>query len=417
MTTHRNWNLLVTLLAGFAVSSCDDDSTSAPTLPAFDPVPDAAKGPAIPPAGYLVQEVKDKLYWVSDGIYSCMFLSTGVGVIVVDAPQTIAPNLLAAIASVTSEPITHVVYSHHHADHIGGAGVLPKEAITIAQASTAALLRREADPNRPIPTVTFDDTYTLSVGTQTLILDYKGPNHDVGNIFIYAPSQKVLMLVDVVWPGWAPFDELGSPVDIRGYLDAHEQALAYGFDTLIAGHVNRLGTRNDVTTDAQFIADLEANAAAALQAFDPTSVFGELSDPTNVWAYGSLLLAGWPGKCVTRRFRPSELRGHAERVAGGRLAIERRPRTGNASRVVGAAAGRQRAQGWRRRSAGLSDQVSMMLRLSRAAPLEAQPQAAQPQSSIAPPGRDRSTSSVTTRTRSPTSLRRLTRAPTPSSPT
>jgi glyoxylase-like metal-dependent hydrolase (beta-lactamase superfamily II) len=299
MTTHRNLKLVVTLLAGLAVSSCDSDSTS-PSKPAtFDPVPDVAKGPAIPTAGYLVQEVKDKLYWVSDGIYSCMFLSTGVGVIVVDAPQTIAPHLLAAIASVTSEPITHVVYSHHHADHIGGAGVLPKEATIIAQTSTAALLQREADPNRPVPTITFDDTYTLSVGTQTLILDYKGPNHDVGNIFIYAPGQKVLMLVDIVWPGWAPFDELGSPVDIKGYLDALGQALAYDFDTLIAGHVNRLGTRDDVTTDTQYLADLEANAGAALQAFDPTSVLGELSDPTNVWAYGSLLLTGWPEKCVT----------------------------------------------------------------------------------------------------------------------
>src|SRR5262249_39595231 len=107
---------LVTLVAGFVASSCDDDST--PTTKAaarFDPVPDVAKGPAIPATGYLVQEIKDKLYWLTDGIYSCMFLSTGVGVIVVDAPQTLAPNLLAAIASVTDEPITHVVYSHHHA--------------------------------------------------------------------------------------------------------------------------------------------------------------------------------------------------------------------------------------------------------------------------------------------------------------
>jgi glyoxylase-like metal-dependent hydrolase (beta-lactamase superfamily II) len=300
MTTKRDFKLLLTLFAaGFVASACDDDTTSTTKAIRFDPVPDIAKGPAIPTTGYFVQEVKDKLYWMTDGIYSCMFLSTGVGVILVDVPQTLAPNLLAAIASVTNEPITHVVYSHHHADHIGGAGVLPKDTITMAQTSTAALLRREGDPNRPVPTVTFDDTHTLSVGSQTLILDYKGPNHDVGNIFIYAPKQKVLMLVDVVWPGWAPFDELGSPVDIKGYLDAHDQALAYDFDTLIAGHVNRLGTRDDVLTDMQFLADLEANAASALQAFDVTSVLHKLSDPTNAWAFGSLLLAGWPDKCAT----------------------------------------------------------------------------------------------------------------------
>jgi glyoxylase-like metal-dependent hydrolase (beta-lactamase superfamily II) len=300
---------VVVAAGGVGVSACSNAAASPPPPTCeggsgagpirFDPVPTIAQGPAIPAAGFLVQEVRDKLYWVTDGIYSCMFLSTGAGVIVVDAPQTIAPNLLAAIASVTSEPVTHVVYSHHHADHIGGAGVLPSTATFIAQQDTAALLQREADPNRPVPTVTFSDTYTLTVGTQTLTLDYHGPNHDVGNIFIYAPSQKVLMLVDVVWPGWAPFDELGSPSDVKGYLAAHDQALAYDFDTLIAGHVNRLGTRADIMTDQQYLADLEMNAAAALQTFDAGAVTSQLTDPTNVWAYGAALLASWPTQCVS----------------------------------------------------------------------------------------------------------------------
>lgn len=180
-------------------SACDGGASAGP--PSYDPIPASARGPALTSAGYLVQEVKDKLYWLTDGIYSCMFLSTGSGVIVVDVPQTIAPNLIKAIASVTAEPITHVVYSHHHADHIGGAAVIPKGATFIAQENTASLLAREADPNRPVPTVTFTDTYTLTVGSQTLVLDYKGPNHDVGNIFIYAPAQKVLMLVDVIGRG------------------------------------------------------------------------------------------------------------------------------------------------------------------------------------------------------------------------
>ena len=278
------------------VVACDAGASASP--PIYDPVPASAQGPALASAGYLVQEVNKKLYWMTDGVYSCMFLSTGAGVIVVDVPQTLAPNLLKAIASVTSEPITHVVYSHHHADHIGGAGVVPKGAIFVAQQETASLLQREADPNRPVPTVTFADTYTLTVGSQTLVLDYKGPNHDIGNIFIYAPAQKVLMLVDVVWPGWAPFDQLGSPVDMKGYLAAHDDALAYDFESLIGGHVNRLGTKADVQMDKQYLADLEANAGAALQTFDMTTVTSQLTDPTNVWAYGLALLDTWPKKCV-----------------------------------------------------------------------------------------------------------------------
>lgn len=43
---------------------------------------------------------------------------------------------------------------------------------------------------------------------QELRLDYRGPNHSEGNIFIWAPKQKLLMLVDVIFPGWVPSTRL-----------------------------------------------------------------------------------------------------------------------------------------------------------------------------------------------------------------
>src|SRR4029078_11672017 len=87
------------------------------------PLPEAAKGVPIPPdKGYSVKEISDGLYWVTEGAYVSMFLTTGKGVIVVDAPPSFGDKMLKAIAEVTKEPITYVIYSHSHADHIGGAG-------------------------------------------------------------------------------------------------------------------------------------------------------------------------------------------------------------------------------------------------------------------------------------------------------
>ena len=57
-------------------------------------LPEAAKGPAIPPKGYLVEEIRDHLYWVTDGSYNTMFLVTDKGVVVVDAPPYWAKNIL-----------------------------------------------------------------------------------------------------------------------------------------------------------------------------------------------------------------------------------------------------------------------------------------------------------------------------------
>ena len=171
-----------------------------PTTPSVAPIPNAAFGPAIPQdKGYLVEEIGDGLYWLTEGIYQVMFLTTSEGVIVVDAPPSIGENLLKAVAEVTDEPITHVIYSHSHADHIGASGMFPRDATYIAHEETAAQLERSNDPDRafpygvfvggsgvPIPTVTFSDNFTLEVGNQTLELSYMGPAHEPGNIFIYA---------------------------------------------------------------------------------------------------------------------------------------------------------------------------------------------------------------------------------------
>ncbi len=89
------------------------------------PLPDAAKGVPIPPdKGYYVKEISDGLYWITEGVYNTMFLTTGKGVIVVDAPPSFGDKMLKAIAEVTKEPIAYVIYSHSHADHIGGAARL-----------------------------------------------------------------------------------------------------------------------------------------------------------------------------------------------------------------------------------------------------------------------------------------------------
>jgi len=233
------------------------------------PIPENAKGPQIDfSKGYLVEEIKDGLYWVTDGAYQAMFLTTGEGVIVVDAPPSIGQNILNAIAEITDEQITHVVYSHTHNDHIGAASLYPENVAIIAHAEAASQLEQRNDPNRPIPTATFEDKYTLEVGNQKLELQYHGPMHEPGNIFIYAPNQKVLMLVDVVFPGWVPFKDLAMAEDVPAFIAAHDKILEYDFDTFIGGHLTRLGTSEDVKTQQEYFQDIQDNASTANQQVD-----------------------------------------------------------------------------------------------------------------------------------------------------
>ena len=75
--------------------------------------------------GYELQEMGGGAYVVSSTGYNNMFLVTGEGVIVVDAPPSIGDKINDAIAEVTNEPVMYLVYSHAHKDHIGGAHVFP----------------------------------------------------------------------------------------------------------------------------------------------------------------------------------------------------------------------------------------------------------------------------------------------------
>jgi len=230
------------------------------------PIPDSAFGPQIDfSKGYLVEEISDGLYWVTDGAYNTMFLTTGQGVIAIDAPPSIGENYLNAISEVTDEPITYVIYSHTHNDHIGAASIFPDDVIYVSHKDVASTLTERNDTNRPVPSVTFDDMFVLEVGNQKLELKYGGPMHEPGNIFIYAPTQKVLMVVDVIFPGWTPFKDLAMAQDVPAFLGAHEKILEYDFDVLVGGHLTRLGTAEDVKIQQEYFQDIQDSAAKANQ--------------------------------------------------------------------------------------------------------------------------------------------------------
>ena len=103
---------------------------------------EASWQPIDPAKGYFVEEIGDSLYWVGDGPYQAMFLVGKDGVVLVDAPPSMGGRLQTAIAEVTDRPVTHVVYSHAHSDHAGGASLFDG-AVFVAHRETARLLARE----------------------------------------------------------------------------------------------------------------------------------------------------------------------------------------------------------------------------------------------------------------------------------
>ena len=256
-------------------------------LTSYAPIPPGALGPALNADGYFVGKINGNLYWVTDSVYQAMFLTTRNGVVLVDAPPTIGHNLLRAISAVTQAngrpaSITHLVYSHSHADHIGASSLLGADVVRIGHSECRRLLLRDDDPNRPAPTVTFDNHYVLELGGERLLLDYHGPNHTPDNIFIYAPDHRTLMVVDVIFPGWVPFKNLAVSQDIPDWIRAQDIAMGYQWQTLVGGHLGRLGRRADGDLQIAYVADLLAGARATIASLDPAPFFAKYGN--NSWA-------------------------------------------------------------------------------------------------------------------------------------
>ncbi|MEV4510956.1 MBL fold metallo-hydrolase [Dactylosporangium sp. NPDC049525] len=275
---------IATLAAGAFAAPASAAETA---LPDYAPVPPSALGPALNEQGYHVGRVERNLYWVTDGTYQAAFLTTRDGVVLFDAPPSIGHNLQRAIdqiaaANGVSNKVTHLVYSHHHADHLGASSLFGKTVVRIGHAETRRLLLRDNDATRPAPDITFKDRYTLRVGGQRINLAWHGTSHSADTIYIHLPEHDTLMLVDIALPGWVPIYNLNVSEDIPGFMAAPATALSYPWKHYIAGHLGRLGTRDDVVLHQRYVADIATNVRTALATVDPTPYFVKYG--VNTWA-------------------------------------------------------------------------------------------------------------------------------------
>ena len=263
------------------MSTADLRPSTAGALPDCAPIPASALGPALNEQGYYVGRVEANLYWVTDGTYQCAFLTTSDGVVLFDAPPTIGHNIQRAVNEIAaahgvSNEVTHLVYSHHHADHAGASSLFGRNITRIGHEQTRKLLLRDDDPARPPPDETFQDRRTLEIGGECIELAWHGSNHSPDNIFIHLPDHDALMLVDIVNPGWAPVCHGNLTGDLPGYIEAPDTALTYPWKHFIGGHMGRLGTRDDIATHRQYMADIADSSRKALDTVDPAAVFRQI---------------------------------------------------------------------------------------------------------------------------------------------
>jgi glyoxylase-like metal-dependent hydrolase (beta-lactamase superfamily II) len=274
-------------------------------LPDYVPLLPQVKAKALvvdPHKGYLVKELKPSVYMITEGAYESVFVTTGKGVVLFDAPPSFAQHLVQAVTETTSEPIVELVYSHMHVDHIGGAGLVLKQVPKLeilAEEGTAEFLREMQDPHRPAPTHTFKDHYTLRLGSLTADMKLGHWHTPEGDLIISIPDKKFVMAVDAFSAGATPFMGLDLTMNMHEYLSFYNQLQAMDWDVMVPGHHNTPATHQDLQVAKSYVTDVcdtvtrilaENHQALRAQA---AQQYGE-----NGWAIASVVIDDEVGQCA-----------------------------------------------------------------------------------------------------------------------
>jgi glyoxylase-like metal-dependent hydrolase (beta-lactamase superfamily II) len=220
--------------------------------------------PMLPQSVAELTRLRDDVYAFRYLNHVSLFVPTDEGVVVVDPiggggnPQ--APVALkGAIASITSQPVKYLIYSHAAADHSTGGAVFAETATFISHANAKAAFETKNDPTSPVPTVTFEQMMPLDVGGKHFELHWSGltPQNDY-LIFAY-PAQKLIMTVDLGRVRTVAFRELtpASPSRMAEWLAWVDQT--FDFEIYLSGHgprENIWGTRQDLQDHRQYYPDL-----------------------------------------------------------------------------------------------------------------------------------------------------------------
>jgi glyoxylase-like metal-dependent hydrolase (beta-lactamase superfamily II) len=240
--------------------------------------------------GFGIKEIASGVYVISDGSFSNMFVVTSKSVVIFDAPITYGGKLNEIIASFTDKPISHLIYTHGHSDHIGGAAFLKGKFKVIASPGAAAELAKRNKPDRklpfgvfvggggtvPTPTTIIAKNYTMVVGGKTIKLQTMNEGHSHGDMIAYLPESKTIMAVDFTWPASVPWVRLGDAEDVGGFIEQNKALLSYDFDKLVAGHFAIVGNKGDVETTVSYLTDLKASSIAALKSVSVQAMGQEL---------------------------------------------------------------------------------------------------------------------------------------------
>ena len=198
------------------------------------------------------------------------------GKLLIDAGITASrPRIVEALASLSSDPIKHLINTHWHFDHADGNEWLHGEGATIlAHENTRkhlTIAQRVEDwkfdfppsPFGAIPSDVFAADRIVKVNGSTVALKYYGPAHTDGDISVAFTDADILHTGDTYWNGIYPFIDYSTGGSIDGSIHAADANLAATTDRtiIIPGHGRPVSNRSELNDFRDMLVAIRDNVA------------------------------------------------------------------------------------------------------------------------------------------------------------
>ena len=209
-----------------------------------------------PPPAREITKIAGEVYRFRNANHYSILAVTPAGVIATDPINAEAARWLKAeITRQFNQPVRYLVYSHDHADHIGGGEVFADTAVVVAHDNAKAVIIGERRPTA-VPQVTFSDRMTIELGGTVVELSYVGRNHSNNSIVMRFPRERLLFAVDFIPVNSYAFRNFPDAY-MPDWIDSLRVVETMDFDVLVPGH-GPLGTKANVVMFREYLQDLRA---------------------------------------------------------------------------------------------------------------------------------------------------------------
>jgi cyclase len=235
--------------------------------------------PANAPKVVEVEKLRDNLWMLKGGGGNTAVFVRSDGITVVDTKNPgWGQPILDEIKKISTKPITTIINTHTHGDHVSGNVEFPTTVEIIVQENTKANMMEMRGPSglapnttnifkqnngRGMPTRTYKDSLKVGSGADEVDLYYFGRGHTNGDSWVVFPALHVVHAGDIFSGKNLPLLDAnngGSSVEIGKSLEKAAKSLK-NVETIITGHSTTMtmaDLREYAAFNQEFLRDVQA---------------------------------------------------------------------------------------------------------------------------------------------------------------